>query len=247
MADKLITLLIAPMNTSVPEELGHVLSALEGEPLVAPTHASADERKRVPYQRTTATEQAKSHALGSLNLWRTKVPKYAEGYLTGSKQSHNTLGVDYGASLKEHQISGLFDAWTRLADVLHPEFGFVHPLWKLGTPESNQYSWGVRLKVGEFRDTGIYTVHPRTWFGPDLVKIIGRDRLLGLPHTTETEWGGVQLDLVDSPWSANFETLYLRQREVRQALGEWGVLGDYSNVIKLKPGANWVPPHWTLK
>jgi hypothetical protein len=247
MVDKLITLLIAPMNTSVPEELARVLTALEGEPLVVPTHVSADERKRLPYERTTAVEQAKSTALGWLNLWRTKVPKYSDGYLSGNQQSHNKLGVDYQAGLEEDRVSGLFDAWTRLANVLHPEFGFVHPLWKLGTPESNQYSRGVRLKVHEFRDTGIYTVHARTWFGPDVVKIIGPDRLLGLPHAKETEWGGVQLDLVESPASASLDTLYPRQREVRQALDEWGVLGDYSNGLKLKPGRNWVPPLWKVR
>ena len=246
MIKRLVTLQIFPANTSDKRILDGCLEAVESEPLITPTHASKDERKRAPYDRSALVEAAGGRKVGGAFLWRAKMPKYTHGSLSTSNISHNKITVDYDAGLNDESVPLLFEAWARLAENLRPEFGFVHGVPDIESPSAAAYNYGLRLKIKDLRDNGFRLIHPRTWFGPDLVSVIGKERLLDLPHTRTTSWGGVQLDLVEEPWAADFETMYERQRDVMRIFSAWGLMGDYSSVVRAVPGPRWTPRLWKL-
>lgn len=246
MIKRIATLFIFPATTADRSILEAYLQALEQEPLVAPTHASRDERKRAPYDRTQILEPTAGRKAGAVSLWRARVPKYARGTLSAGSGSHNKVTVDYDAGLIDKSVAPLYEAWTRLAEKFRPEFGFVHSVFQTESPNKEAYSYGIRLTIKELRDNGFCLLHPRTWFGPDLVSVIGKERLLDLPHTRTTSWGGVQLDLVEEPWAADFETMYERQRDVMRIFSAWGLMGDYSSVVRAVPGPRWTPRLWKV-
>jgi hypothetical protein len=245
MIDLLATTLLFPADTTQPGELSRVLVALEEEPQAAPTHASYDERKRLPYDREAALQSFGLKRSRGINLWRGQVPKYTNGYLSTHQTVYNHVSADYSSSLRKFQLLELFATWTRLAAKLEPEFGLVHMRWSLGA-ESEEYNYGFRLNPKELRQFGFCSLHSRTWFGPDLTSVIGEQRLLALPNTEKTPWGGLQLDLVENPWLADFSTMARRQREVESVFASWGLMGNYSNSSNVIPGPNWTPRLWSL-
>ncbi|MFZ5893120.1 MAG: hypothetical protein ACOY0T_18825 [Myxococcota bacterium] len=243
MADEINTSLFFPGNASTPASVGRVLDILEGEPILKPTHASNDARKRAPYDRAAATASVTGKTVAGLVLWRTSAPKYSEGYVSANAKNFNWALFDF-ASPREQHAREILEVWTRAAQQLAPEFGFVHYAWKLGTPESTEYNRGAKTPIKKIRDHGFRSFGARNWFGPDLVSLIGKDRLLKLPLTVPTSWGGVQLDLLDEPWNASFEALYQRQQEVIRIFASWGLMGDYKNISQTLPGPNWTPRLW---
>ena len=245
MIDLLGTYLLFPGNTSQPEELSRVLIALEEEPQAAPTHANYDERKRLPYDREAALRSFGLKRSRGVVLWRGKVPKFGNGYLSTNDAGYTRIMVDYVSGLREAQLRELFATWTRLAAKLKPEFGLLHLCWDLGA-ESEEYNYGFRVNAKNLRQFGFCSLHARTWFGPDLVALVGEQRLLSLPNTEKPPWGGVQLDLVESPWLADFNTMARRQREVESVFASWGLMGNYSSSSNIIPGASWTPRLWSL-
>jgi hypothetical protein len=245
MVDELNVKLLFPINTGMSQEISRVLELLEGEPLAAPTHASRDPQKRVPYDRTVLLQSLAGRPISGLHLWRSKAPKFSNGHLSANDRTHNHIRADYaGAGLKQARIAELFATWTRLAEATRSEFGFVHCLFK--NDRSEAYNYGVRVSFKDVRDCGFLKLYARTWFGPDLVAIIGQKRLLDLPNTRKTSWGGVELDLVDQPWLADFDTLLRRQQELIEIFDSWGFMGNHDNVVQTLPGPSWTPRTWGL-
>lgn len=239
--DKLYMIAHFPLDTSQPGEFQRVLQSLEAEPLLVPTHAGYDERKREPYDRDAVLGMVPGKR-GGLILWRTKAPKYSKGYVSAQKIGANWAKVELSSPSDRH-LEGLFESWTRLCDQWHPQFGFVHSLWALGD-ESQPYNQGHKTAIRTVREHGLASLHARTWFGPDLVLLMGKERLLSLPNTRSTAWGGVQLDLVEKPWESDFETLYKHQQERLQVIRSWGFVGDYSRFNQPVAGPNWTPRLW---
>lgn len=245
MVDELNIKLLFPINTGVPGEVSQVLKLLESEPLAAPTHASRDPQKRVPFDHVALLQSLSGRAISGLHLWRTKAPKYSNGHLSANDRTYNHVRADYaGAGLKESRLAELFATWTRIAEATRVEYGFVHCLFD--NDDSEQYDYGARVSFKEVRDYGFCKLYARTWFGPDLVGIIGSRRLLELPNTRKTSWGGVEMDLVEKPWLADYETLSQRQQELIEIFDSWGFMGNYADVVQTLPGPSWTPRTWGL-
>jgi hypothetical protein len=245
MVDELNVKLLYPVNTGHPDEMERVLQALEAEPFAAPTHGNRDPKKRTPYERAALLQSLAGRPISGLHLWRSKTPKYSNGYLSANDRTHNNLRADYaGDGLKEAHLAELFSTWTRLAEATHTEFGFVHCLFE--NDRSEAYNYGVRLNFKDLRDCGFLKLYARTWFGTDLTKIIGEKRLLALPNTRRTSWGGVELDLVAQPWRADFDTLFRSQQELVEIFESWGLMGNYSNIVQTLAGPSWTPRAWGL-
>jgi hypothetical protein len=235
-----------PGDTKDARVLERVLGALEQHPALTPTQASVDERKRLPYDKAASIERLVSSLALALHLWRGKAPEYT-GALSARKSSHNIFRADYSAPLDAARIREVFEAATQLADVLTPAFGFVHLRWRLGQA-SERYNDGVGVTRKDLWRYGLAQVHARTWFGPDLVALLGDGPLLALPESRRTAWGGIQLDLSPEPWSADFDTLQRRQSEVRAALEPLQVF--YSPTAapsRRTPAAGWTPPPWNIR
>lgn len=222
-----------------------VLEALEAEPLLAPTHASRDERKRLPYDRQGLVGGLKRKRLDGFCLWRGNAPKYSDGYVSANSAAINWVVLDF-RKVREAQSKEILEAWTRLNDIWHPEFAQAHYASTSNDSESRQYNAGRNTPPKKIRDNGFSSMFARTWFGPDLTSFIGVERLLSLPHTTTTSWGGVQLDLVEEPWAADFPVLHQRQQETIRIFNDWGLMGDYSNPARIVPGPKWKPRPWEI-
>ncbi len=238
--DKLFVKLIAP-NLPI-ETVPRILDGLEANPVLDATHASGDERKRVPYVRATAEEAARN---GFVSLWRTKAPKYG-GWLSTKSSTTDGLTLEFNPAPSPPALAAVFDGAARLADVMRPEFGFVH-LCYVRDPDAVAYNRGFASMTGRVLDrVGIANVHARNWFGPYLVKLLGRDFLLAFPYAREKSWGGIQVDLVAEPWSSDFETLRVGQEEVMKRLNATGtVCATEGPPVLWKPGPNWISPGWS--
>lgn len=237
MVEQLHIGLLAPKLT--PAAVRPLLTAMAAEPLLAPTHGSPDERKRIPYESESIVGAAER---GPVELWRTQEPRYA-GSLITNRDARNMLKLSF-ESPADNLLPAIFEGATRLANQIRPEFGFVHALWQRG-PASEAYNFGYRLQARDLDKCGLGNVYARTWFGPYLVERIGKPLLLSLPQAYEMLWGGIQTDLVLEPWLADFDVLSAAQAQVMKQLRSTGLVGDFTGPpVRWKPGARWVSPGW---
>jgi hypothetical protein len=110
----------------------------------------------------------------------------------------------------------LFALGDRLADDYQPDIGLVHIHAALdGAPDDErtrrqqQLDLGAHLSPAAYRAWGPGGLGVRTYLGPRLVALLGRDRVLATPiPKTELAWGGIRLDLAESPWAAPLEALH---------------------------------------
>ena len=81
--------------------------------------------------------------------------------------------------------------------------------------------------LGSYHRLGPQALGTRTTFGPHYVEQFGRERLLSTPvHVTELDWGGIQLDLVEEPWTASMEDLVGAWRRGMEHLAPAGIFAE---------------------
>ncbi|NOK62649.1 MAG: hypothetical protein GFH27_549293n105 [Chloroflexi bacterium AL-W] len=242
MPDAICITMITSTNLRNTVGVTHILNAFEKHPKTVPTHWGTDERARQPYNREEMISIVSDfpNDTNVPGLHRRKSPRY-QAYFTAKQHDINNLKIEYRSAIDEPNLPVLFALGNALAEHLHPVFGFVHSIWDLGE-QSQKYSEAGITNVRDFQEYGPQAPCTRTWFGPHLVDLIGREVLLGCDApTTETAWGGIQLDLIDTPWEADFATLQQRQQQILQQLLPSGVFGDYSQPFEYQPGPRWVP------
>ena len=223
-----------------------LLDAFGAEDALTPTHWAKDERENRPYDRDT------SRMMGLISAnrdWffcvkRSTPPCYL-AYANALQALDRPGGlchvkVTFESKIRQRDVAPIFRLGTELAANLKAEYGLVHSIWRLGE-RSQSYSAAGIVVPGELQPYGPPGVAARTWFGPHLTRLFGQDRLLnaGVP-ARETSWGGVEMELVERPWSADFEALSARQQAVMETLGPADVFARYDG-IEARQGPNWVP------
>jgi hypothetical protein len=245
MPDRVEITIITKNSLRCHAGLERLLNAFESAKNFTPTHWDLDERARNPYNRNEllATVSSLKSDFYLPSLQRKQAKRY-KAYFSARDEGLNYLSVEFGACNHEKDLSDIFELGNVIATELQAEFGIVHPVWLEG---SQEYCAAGQINVDELQKYGLNKVCARTWFGSDLVKMIGRERLLNSGAQIEnTPWGGVKLDLVEHPWESDVETLSSKQIFVMKHLEPSGVFGDYTD-IEYKPGANWKPIlHQTL-
>lgn len=242
MPDQTLITMMTLMPLGTASGLARLLDAFEHQPTTMPTHWGMDERARNPYDRAAmiagVTEEANNILVPGLH--RRKPPRY-QAYFAAYDSGLNYVKIDFGSSLKPADLARVFVLGDTLAEQLTVEFGLVHLIWRLGEQSQNYSAAGV-IKARDLQQYGLKAPCARTWFGPHLVRLLGRDRLAatGAPQH-DTAWGAVQFDLTEQPWTADFATLSARQNEVMTRLQPSGIFGDYSNMIRYQPGPRWEP------
>lgn len=241
MADTVRAAIITTMPLRTVQAVSCLLDALERVPALMPTHWGLDERAREPY-----TRAAMETAVTALDddyyvpgFVRRKPPRY-QGYFSASNVGLKYVKIQFSAP-RAKDLSDIFLLGEILAEQLKAEFGVVHPIWQEG--EGGQwYSEAAVVDIEELQTCGPQAVAARTWFGPHMVRLVGRAILdRAGASVQDTSWGGVQLDLVESPWQAGFETLRDRQLAVMAALQPTGVFGDFATPFDCKAGPHWQP------
>lgn len=222
--------------------LGQLLDVLENVEKLAPTNWGPDERARNIYDREEMIAEVSSmDEFSVVGLRRAKPPRYS-GYFWAGDAGLKMLKLEFGSGVRQSDLPLIFKLGDGLADVLEPEYGFVHLIWRKEDPEGT-YSAASVITGDKFQACGPKPPVARTWFGPHLVKLIGHDLLESVGGPTETlPWGAIRLDLAAEPWEANFKTLSEKRLEITERLSKSGVFGDYTDWHDCKPGPQWTAP-----
>jgi hypothetical protein len=221
-----------------------LLQAFESYSDLAPTHWSSDDSEDPkatyqPYSRdqflVKVTDLDEYSDLPG--LCRKKRPKYESELLNNAPNLMKEIGVTFDSNLRTEDLPQIFEWSETLVSSVDAEFAFLDPFWD---GIDYEYNHSAGLKADEFQSFGLISISACTWFGPKLVKIIGRELLCNCGgFVQDTRSGGIRLDLVEEPWQADAETLSIAQKRVMQNLERSGVFGDYTQILKYKPGANW--------
>lgn len=242
MPDRMVITMITHTRFGQPDGQSALLDAFEQHPATAPTHWGPDERARNSYSRAEVMAYVRDNLSDFLSpgLRRRKAPSY-DAYFSTKHAALNSMTASFAANLTDKNVRQIFTLGDVLAQRLTPAYGFVHSIWKRGE-ESQNYSAAGVLDAQEFQASGPQAPCLRTWFGPHIVNLIGKERLISCDVPVyETDWGGVQLDLVGDPWEADFKTARARQQMVLAHVQSSGVFGDYSVPFEAKPGPRWTP------
>jgi hypothetical protein len=240
--DSIRIIMLTPVPLGTAEGIQALLKAFEHDTAFTPTHWGPDERARNPYARdeviTHVTQQASFVAMPGLH--RRTNPRY-EAYFSVRRNGINEVVVEFKRGLTAKHLPAIFALGDALAGQLRPEFGMVHSVWQLGET-SQQYSAVGVLTAQEFQRYGPDGLGARTWLGAHLAALIGRERLNSCSAPVQdTDWGGVRIDLVDQPWTADFPSLHAQQQHLQQCLAPSGAFGDYTQSFKYQPGPQWTP------
>ncbi len=214
------------------------------EPDFTPTHAGTDEHAREAYQRArfVAAIVAVRGTLGGVfqecGIARKKAPKYTGFFWSRSadEPSYFTLELD---KLSSSQLAPALALADRLAAALELDYGTAH----LTFPEATDYyNAGGLTAPKDLQKLGPMPLGARTWLGPHLVELIGKDQLEqsgGLLH--ETSWGALRVDLLDDLPNQSMAALQAKQLEVMARLQPTGVFALFDPEELTKKGPRWKP------
>src|ERR1041384_720781 len=149
------------------------------DPDFTPTHASVDEHAETEYRRDELVpaivelRQKPGGAFQGCGIARRKPPKYA-GYFWSQKlkiPGYLTLTFEDVTPSQVPAVLGLAD---RLAAVLELDYGTAHLTFPDATP---LYNYGGDAGPQELQKYGPLPLGARTWMGPHVIGLIGRDQL----------------------------------------------------------------------
>lgn len=108
----------------------------------------------------------------------------------------------------------VFELGDALANAYEPEVGWVHAWAAPPYPMDEAAKARLRIDLGcngapnDYQDYGPGGLGMRTYLGPRLVALLGRERIASSPLVcTELPWGGLRVDLVEDPWEATPDAL----------------------------------------
>ena len=230
-----------------PDVLESLLDTFEANRLFAPKDWGLDERAHEPYSHTRVAKVAEGKPSDDLiflrrprQLKQTTILRLDERPGAATELSLKTPPSDW------HHLFSLGDA---LAAAYQPDIAWVHIYSDAPPPfttEAQELKYLMDAGVTGFsvgyRDNGPGGLGLRTYIGPRLIELFGRELLLATPAVVaELPWGGACIDLVDQPWQADLAALasawrvamdYLRPAEVFAAMDR-----DEQGYVYLAPGA----------
>jgi len=235
--------MITRMSLKAQPGIGRLLDAFERSDRTCPTHWGLDdERRKHPYdhEQVVTTVTGIKTEVSMMSLWRKRPLEY-ESIFGAATIGMKRVAVAFEKNLHGEDLRGMFELASNLAEAVEPDFGCVQPIW-LGSEKEEYASSAIRHM--DFRKFGPGYVCARTWFGPYLVNLIRLEQLTtsGVP-CQQTGWGGIRLDLVPEPWTADPQALRDSQSKVMAHLLPSCVFGDYSTKRAIgRAGPNWKPP-----
>jgi hypothetical protein len=242
MIDRVILELffLTPMKSA--GSMRGLLGVFRDFPAFTPTHWSPkDQRQLPPYVESDAIRGIVERIGMAQGVFkRNKNPKY-EGLLFATNDQLSTLRFKFTKLSQNARYQELFEFGSALACRVEPEFGFVHPIWELGE-KSQEYSVAGRIKAAEIQEYGLRSFCARTWLGPRLSGVLSKAiAKCGLIQVNLSD-NVMEVDLVENPCQADFDTLSARLDQVMAVLTRTGLFGDYSDYVKgYKKAKKWVP------
>ena len=219
-----------------------LLGVFEEFPAFAPTHWSPkDQRSMPPYVEEEAVRGVVGDEFPMAQgvFKRAKEPKY-EGFLFASNEELSTVKLKFDSIAKAQTYESLYAFGSKLAREVEPEFGVLHPVWKLGK-KSQAYSGSGLNRSQDVQEYGLSSFSARTWLGKRLSDLLGDVvEEAGLSPTALTK-RVLEIDLLESPWLADFEAMSMRREQVMDVLATTGLFGDYSVLLQYKKAEKWEP------
>jgi hypothetical protein len=232
------------------DDLNGLLDIFEAFPLIFPHKWAKDDRSRSkhPYDRQAVVEMV-------MSCWDMETPmlyggkifpyeayfSFSQNYQNPNLKDLNRIYWSIDIPKNFHELQSIFEFSSHLSVFAQAEYGDLNLVWDL--PEANQL-YSPSISQDHLQQNGMPPLGVRTWIGPHIVSQIGIERLRtcgGLIR--ETAWGGMELDLVNSPWEADFDTLLQAKQRIMIHLEPSGAFGDYSNypLPLYSPAQNWKP------
>jgi len=256
MPDRIMIDMFTLKSLSSVEDLKLHLDLLESSSNLKPTHWGKDEKpsSRRKYKRDELLFSLEDGgAFDALHLYRNKEPLYTLFFLP---RPHYTLSTPVSfvppsaihwsfeknvRTFSPDVVKEIFEVSSHLADQVEAIFGYIWTPW-----DDNEgyklYMSRSLIKASDVQSYGANPTQIRTWYGPHIVGLIGRNTLTESgAFIRDTSWGGVELDLVEEPWDSSLEEVLKRQKEVMAVLGKTEVFGDYARYPICEPGKKWIP------
>lgn len=230
--------LLIPFDTS--RKMDQLLDFLESETQYAPKYYGFNERKRLPYDRHAA---ATAQGNVDLLLWRQRGIQYF-GSISRFPFSVNRLIFRTTNISSGGDMENIYAIVSRLVTIFGVEYGAIHERFVGFQEHDRAYLATYSLKAREFYENGVPGIGARTFFGSMLADRVGRERLAQLPNVTPLPDGGIQLDLVSEPWTADYETLLEAHRRVYPILAESGMFTAHPSNER---ASGWTRPDWIMK
>jgi hypothetical protein len=208
---------------------------LEASPIFTPTKYGEDGPKKLKYTRVAFLETFPMRNL----LFRHAVPTY-DMILPSGRGRVDGFFFHFEPTQHEH-VTKFYELAVKIAELLEPLFGTVQSDWnREDSPEVLAYRRPAGLTNPQFATGGPAGFASRTWLGPELVGLVGKERLIGLGQPlTWMNYGGVAVDVVEDVTHADLMTLMAAQRTLTDALADLEIFGDYTKFYNAKPGASW--------
>jgi len=198
-----------PLNNEA--MFAELLDVLESYPEFAPSFWSLQERGKLPYNRDDILEKISEVEFGNyahVYLKRSKAAKYV-GFIDVAPRQFIKFGFD--PKLNSKHYPALFEFTDKLVQIFKPDIASIHidpPLpvdpWETALEAvTAQVAYSNTLVPVDYFKVGPKGLAMRTYFGPHYVKQFGQALLMSTPsaQTTLQPWGGVRLDLSETPWT----------------------------------------------
>jgi hypothetical protein len=241
--------LLLPGDVNAHPLLDRMVDAIEGDPLLRPTHWATAAGLRDPYDRPALIEavQAKRPEIVP-HLLRTRGPvRYAARWYDHVSVLGSLHLVTRG-TLTPADADAFFASISAVAGVLPIEWGHVDTTFTDQAPDLAMKSSGSSDHLEYYAQLGPGCLFPRTFFGPRLLDLIGEDAATtlsraGLPATRLPN-GVLQLDLLDQPWTSDPASLRQAQQRAHPLVSATGVFRRPVGQGRDEPGPRWAPiPH----
>jgi hypothetical protein len=209
---------------------------LEANPIFTPTKYGEDGPTKLEYNRDAFLETFPQRDL----LFRHIAPIY-DMMLPSGRGRVDGFDIHFEPTQREH-VNEFYELATALAELMEPLFGTIQSNWNSeDSPEVLAYRRPAGLTNPQFATGGPAGFASRTWLGPELVGLIGKERLVALGQPLRwMNYGGVAVDVVHDVLEADLMTLMAAQRTLTDALSDVGVFGDYTKFYAAIPGPAWV-------
>jgi hypothetical protein len=221
-----------------------LLTLLEQDPVLPPTHWGAGMGLRDPYERAAVLEAVRSAEPGELvpHVRRLRPVRY-EAWWYSEQAVLSSFQLESRLPIVPEAPRALCEAMSRLASVLPVDYGHVDLRFEPQERSTYMDPSGSFDHLGFYGRLGPETLYPRTFFGPRLLNMVGGVdalRVLG-PALQPLDNGVWQLDLVPEPWSSEPVSLKQAQLPAQAELRLAGLLTQSVDGWKSAPGARWRP------
>lgn len=205
--------------------INNLLNIFETKDYFKPTLWGNSEMVKLDYDRAEIKERItmQQPRFSELYLQRTDSIEYSGSFdLISSFRAY--FGFDFKNTPKKLWPE-IYELSEVIASIIKPRYGITHGFWPVSTPWQSErdriHKWMnfcSQPAPVNFGPSGPLGMGTRTYFSGDILDLFHKETFLNIPaDVTETDWGGIRVDLVAKPWEA----------DVNELLDRWICVMDY--------------------